>query len=602
MCGIMAYIGDKPAKNIVYNGLKRLEYRGYDSVGIATLGETLKVVKAVGDTSKLNLNLIDSRAKLAIGHTRWATHGEPSKNNAHPHTYGSITLVHNGIIENYETIKKTIKATDLKSQTDSEVLAALIDYYYQKSQDILEATRQALSEVKGTFGIALITKDNPEILIVARRGSPILIGIGNNQYFIASDQSAILDHTNQVIYLEDDQLAEIKPSSIDIYDLKLSVQDIDIKTLDNDSKNLDLGDYQNFLEKEIYEQPEALNNVMRGRVSSDGSIVLGGPNLTQADILNLKQILIIGCGSAYYAGYYGKYVLEKILNIPVSVEHASEFRYRYGAFNKENCLAIFISQSGETADTIASLREAKRRGLKTIGIVNSVGSTIAREVTHGGIYLHAGNESSVASTKAYSSMVVALLMLGGFMSYKQGKDSAICQNIASELLKLPNEIYLSLQLHSKITKLSKQITKFNDCFYLGRGVLYAVAQEGALKLSEVAQVHAQALPIGEIKHGPIALVDNNLLSVILLPEDNLLYNKGLSTLEEVKARNGQVLTISTRPKEPLSDFHLQLSHLGEFRDGLIYNVSLQLLTLELAKNKRLNIDRPRNLAKSVTVE
>ncbi len=602
MCGIMGYIGNKPAKNVIFNGLQRLEYRGYDSAGIATINKDLQVTKAVGETSNLNLDAIDDKAHMGIGHTRWATHGKPTETNAHPHTYGAVTLVHNGIIENYEELRGVIDTSRLQSQTDSEVLAALIDHYFTKSKDLLQATKLALADAKGTLGIAVISKASPEQIVVARRGSPIVIGVGDKQHYVASDPSAIIDHTDKVIYLEDDQIAVVKANSVGLYDLKLNSQDFAVETLENKSESLDKGHFGSFLEKEIHEQPTALENVMRGRVSSDESIVLGGPNLTQEDIAGLKHILIIGCGTAYYAGYYAKYELEKILGIPVSIEHASEFRYRYGAFDSEATLAIFMSQSGETADTLASLREAKRRGMKTMGIINTVGSTIAREVTHGGIYLHAGVESSVASTKAYSSMVAALLMFGGFIAYKQGKDATTTRKIAHELRALPNEISLATEQMPTIEKLAQKLTKYHDWFFLGRETLYPVALEGALKLTEVAYIHAQAFPSGEMKHGPIALIDEKHMSVLLLPEDGLLYKKSLSALEEIKARGGKTLTISTRPKEPLSDFHLEVAHVGEYTDGLIYNVCLQLLTLAIATKKNLNIDRPRNLAKSVTVE
>jgi len=598
----MGYVGNRSAKKVIFGGLQRLEYRGYDSAGIAVIGKDLQTTKVVGETSNLNLDSIDEKAKIGIGHTRWATHGKPTETNAHPHTFGSVTLVHNGIIENYEELKTLIDKSKLKSQTDSEVLAGVIDHYFKKKHDLLEATKQALSEAKGTLGIAVISKDAPGQIIVARRGSPIVIGVGDKQHYVASDPSAIIDHTDKVIYLDDDQIAVVKSDSVELYDLKLNSQDIAVETLEDKAELLDKGEFGSFLEKEIKEQPEALNNVMRGRVSTDGSIVLGGPNLTQEDIASIKSILIIGCGTAFYAGYYAKYKLEEVLGIPVSVEHASEFRYRHGAFDSTSTLAIFMSQSGETADTLASLREAKRRGMKTMGIINTVGSTIAREVTHGGIYLHAGVESSVASTKAYSSMVVALLMLGGFIAYKQGKASSITRKIAGELLELPNEISLTIEQMPTIEKLAHKLLKYHDWFCLGRGDLYPVALEGALKLTEVSYIHAQAFPSGEMKHGPIALIDDKHLSVLLLPEDSLLYKKSLSALEEIKARGGKTLTISTRSKEKLSDFHLQVAHAGEFTDGLIYNVCLQLLTLAIASRKGLNIDRPRNLAKSVTVE
>lgn len=604
MCGIMGYVGNRPAINIIYPGLKRLEYRGYDSVGIALLDgdNSIESAKALGDTDKLDIELLSDKPTLGIGHTRWATHGKPSERNAHPHTFGQITLVHNGIIENYEELKSLIDARQLKSQTDSEVLAGLIDHYLTQEEDVLTAVRVALAQVKGTFGIAVISPKAPGQIITARRGSPIVIGVDDDQYYIASDSTAIVDHTDKVIYLEDDQIAVITADSLDLYDLKLKQQDILIEQLDEANQKLDHEGFDSYLEKEIFEQPTSINNAMRGRVGSDGSIVLGGPNLSPSEITSLKNILIIGCGTSYYAGYYAKYELEEMLGIPVSVEHASEFRYRHGAFDPETTLAIFMSQSGETADTLASLREAKRRHIKTLGIVNAVGSSIAREVDHGGIYLHAGVEASVASTKAYSSMVVALLMLGGHLSYKSGSDARITRDLAHELMTLPKEIESTLTLKTQIDKIAPKLKHYPSWFYLGRGNMYPVALEGALKLTELSYIHAQAFPSGEMKHGPISLVDEGHVSVLLLPEDDLLYKKSLSALEEIKARGGIVLTLSTRPKESGADYHIQLAHAGKYTDGLVYNVALQLLALAVATQKDVNIDRPRNLAKSVTVE
>jgi glucosamine--fructose-6-phosphate aminotransferase (isomerizing) len=602
MCGIMAYVGGRPAKDVIYPGLKRLEYRGYDSAGIALLDDSIITTKALGATDNIDLTSITSTARVGIGHTRWATHGKPSVANAHPHTFGRVTLVHNGIIENYEELKGELDSLKLVSQTDSEVLAGLIDSYFVGKVSLLEATKLALAEVKGTFGIAVISADEPGQIITARRGSPIVVGVGDGQYYIASDSSAIVDHTDKVIYLEDDQIAVVKSDSLGLYDLKLNHQEVRMEKLGKSDQDLGHTGFESFLDKEIHEQPDTIEDVMRGRVGSDGSIKLGGPNLSQAEILRLKHIVIIGCGTAYYAGYYAKYELEQLLGLQVRVEFASEFRYRYGSYDPPSTLAIFMSQSGETADTLASLREAKRRGIKTLGIINTVGSTIAREVDHGGIYLHAGVESSVASTKAYSSMVVALLMLGGVLNYHRGGAEEKTRNLAYELLRLPDEIRATLKLNQQVDKVAGKLGRHHDWFFLGRGNLYPVALEGALKVTEVAYVHAQAFPAGEMKHGPIALVDSRHLSVLLLPEDDLLYKKSLSALEELKARGGKVMTVSTRPKESLSDYHIEIAHSGSSTDGLIYNVCLQLLALAVANQKNVNVDRPRNLAKSVTVE
>ncbi len=602
MCGIMGSVGSRPAKNIVYTGLKRQEYRGYDSAGIAVMDATIRSTKAVGDTSNLDMGSLPEEPTVGIGHTRWATHGKPTTENAHPHTFGNVTLVHNGIVENFEELKKLITVTKLKSQTDSEVLAGVIDHYFKGKTTLQEAVNKALLLVKGTFGLLVISPKAPNQIIAARRGSPVVIGIDEDQYYIASDPNAIVDYTDKVIYLEDDQVAIITSESINIYDLQFNDQDVSVTKLDGIEQQALLGDFGSYLEKEIFEQPIALQNVMRGRVSSDGSIVLGGPSISMAEMELINRIVIIGCGSAYYAGFYAKYKLEEMLGISVNVEHASEFRYRYGAYTPEKTLAIFMSQSGETADTLASLKEAKRRKIKTMGVVNSVGSTLAREVDHGGIYLHAGVETSVASTKAFTSMVTALLMLGGFMANKLGMNATIMRDLAHELLGLEAEIEATLELKPQIDALAKKLSHYHDWFFLGRGELYPVALEGALKISEVAYAHAQAFPTGEMKHGPISLIDKDHLTVMLLPEDELLYEKGISSLQEIKARNGNVCTISTRPKPNGSDYHIQISHLGPFTDGLIMNTCLQLLALGVATEKGVNIDRPRNLAKSVTVE
>lgn len=602
MCGIMGYIGGRSAKNIVYNGLKQQEYRGYDSAGIALLDKELTITKAKGDTSNLAVNTLSDDARLGIGHTRWATHGKPSQHNAHPHHYGDVVLVHNGIIENYEQLKQLIDVKKLRSETDSEILAAVINHFYTKKTSLLNAVQIALAQAKGTFGIIAMSPREPDTLVAARRGSPVIIGVDDAQYYIASDPRALIDHTDRVIYLDDDQVAQISRGGLEVFDLRMQSQEVAISQLDEQDHASALGDFGSYLEKEIYEQPAALQNTMRGRVGNDGSIVLGGPSLTQQELQDMSHIVIVGCGTAYYAGYYAKYRLEEILGIPVSVEHASEFRYRYGAYKPAETLAIFISQSGETADTLASVEEAKRRGMMTMGIVNTVGSSLARAVDHGGIYLHVGVETSVASTKAFTAMVTALLMFGGFTANKLGQNQTIMRSLARELLLLPDEITNTLTLHKQIKKIASELHMHHDWYFLGRSELYPVALEGALKIAELAYVHAQAFPMGEMKHGPISLIDKSHVSVLLLPEDELLYEKGISNLQEIKARSGIICTISTRPKPAGSDYHIQVAHTGQHTDGLIMNVCLQLLALEVALKKDRNIDKPRNLAKSVTVE
>lgn len=604
MCGIMGYIGVRPARDIVFQGLKRLEYRGYDSVGIALMDKEgkLDLIKTTGNTDNIHLDSLSPTDTVGIGHTRWATHGIPSEANAHPHTVGVITLVHNGIIENYDDLKQQFNQTSWQSDTDSEVIAALVDKHYEKTHNFVASVQATIGELKGTFGLAIINTDRPGEVIVARRGSPIVIGVDSDEYYIASDPSAIIDHTDRVVYLEDDQVAVLRTDSLDVFDVKLNHQEVAIEQLAQTDLRSDKQHYESFLEKEIHEQPTVIQNTLRGRVSGDGSIVLGGPQLTLDEMIQLKQIVIIGCGTSYNAGYFAKYKLEEMLGIPVTVEHASEFRYRYGSYDAKHTLAIFLSQSGETADTLASLQEAKRRQMITMGIVNVVGSTLAREVDHGGVYLHAGVETSVASTKAFSATVTALLMFGGFVAQKRGLNSSIMHAVGAELRALPHEIEATLQLKPQVDKIADSLVAHHDWYFLGRNDLFPVALEGALKLMEVSYLHAQALPMGEMKHGPIAMVDDSLVSVILLPEDPLLYDKGLGALSEIKARNGIALTISTRPKPKQSDHHIQIAHTGQYTDGLVMNIVLQLLALEVATKRKLNIDQPRNLAKSVTVE
>ncbi|MEM6998099.1 MAG: glutamine--fructose-6-phosphate transaminase (isomerizing) [Patescibacteria group bacterium] len=603
MCGIMCYIGKRPAKNILYDGLARMEYRGYDSAGIALLDKgTVHKTRAVGDTSNLDLGSLPDSPTMGIGHTRWATHGKPSIPNAHPHTYGDMTLVHNGIIENYEELKNQIDSSKLQSQTDSEVLAGLIDLHYQKEKSLLEAVKQALAHVNGTYGLAVMSKANPDEFVAARSGSPLLIGVGDDESFIASDPQAIALHTDRVIYLKDGQIAHVTASTVDVYDLKLDSQSHSVEDLDTQSQEVSMEGFGSFLEKEISEQPKAIRNTTRGRIGSEDYIHLGGPEISKAQMNSLKEIVIIGCGTAYFAGHYAKSILEPMLDIKISIEHAHEFRYHHGSYSEKNTLAIFMSQSGETADTLAALKEAIRRGMMTMGIINVVGSTIARTVTHGGIYVHAGAEVSVASTKAYSCMVTALLMLGAHIHFNRGGDLATIKQLSSELQALPDEIEAVLAKKSSIKQIAKQISRHKNMFYLGRGGLYSVAAEGALKITEIAYIHAQAFPQSEMKHGPIALIDEDHLSIILMPEDEMLYKKSVSTIEEIKARGGKVLSVSTRPKPDQSDHHIEIDYPGKYTDGLIYNIVLQLLALYVTEDLGNNIDKPRNLAKSVTVE
>jgi len=605
MCGIVGYLGDKSANPILINGLRRLEYRGYDSAGIATADKSgsVKICKKQGKVADLDARCDDNGDKLGIGHTRWATHGEPSEANAHPHQVGAVALVHNGIIENYQDIKQklTNKGYEFSSKTDSEVLAGLIDDKLKSSKTLGEAVRQALREVAGTFGIAVISESEPGAIVVARRGSPLILGIGDDEYFIASDASAIVGHTERVIYLEDDQLAVINTDGYDVVDLDNNAQAVDIHKLDQDQAVAEKEGFDHFLIKEIHEQPQVVADTTRGRLGADGSVRLGGLNISDDKLRNLKHILIVGCGTAYFSGVLGKYLLEKLTGVSVSVEVGSEFRYRDAAIDPKDTIALFMSQSGETADTLASLEEVKRRGIHTLGLVNVVGSSLARAVD-GGIYLHAGPEISVASTKAYSAMVTALLLFGLHVASLKGASRSEIAEVAEALHSLPNEIEHALKLGNEAKEVAQALKNHDHAFYLGRDNLYPVALEGALKLMEVSYIHAQPYPTGEMKHGPIALIDENFLSVVVLPEDELLYAKTISNIEEIKARKGRILSVSSRPRPEQSDYHLVVPKVSTWAEPLIINVALQLFAYHMAVARGTDVDQPRNLAKSVTVE
>ena len=604
MCGIVGYYGKNGARNVIYTGLKQLEYRGYDSAGILVVDkDRLHLSKEVGVVSNVDVNSLPENAGIGIGHTRWATHGGVTKDNAHPHTCGKVSIVHNGIIENYIDLKEKY---DIKtvSDTDSEVLAGLVDHYLAEAgNDLHQAVAKALAECQGTYGILAVAPGvEPDTVIAARSGSPLVIGLGQKgEYVLASDPSAITD-TDRIVFLSDGEIAEIKSGKMQVYDMANKLKDKKAEAVERTGADEGLKGFDTYLHKEIFDQPDALTETMRGRIASDGKITLGGPNLTDEQIKNIDEIIIIGCGTAYYAGLSIKYAMEELLGIPIVVEHASEFRYRHAAFNPERAIAIFMSQSGETADTLAAHSEAVRRGVPTLGIVNSVGSTLARSVTHGGIYLHAGVERSVASTKAYSSMVCALMMFSGFIADKRGLPLSATRKLGQDLLDLPGEIRSTLENFEDIQLIAQKLFKHKNAFILGRDSLYPVALEGSLKIAEVSYIHAQAFPTGEMKHGPIALIDKNHLSIVLMPEDKLLYEKTLSGIQEITARDGKVLTVGSRPPKGLGDWHISVPMTSTNISGLVINCALQQLAYGLAKALGRNIDRPRNLAKSVTVE
>lgn len=607
MCGIVGYVGQREASPILLEGLKRLEYRGYDSAGIATVNSKLELVKEKGKITGLagELKAHPIHGHIGIGHTRWATHGEPNKVNAHPHLAGSIAIVHNGIIENFAELKVALekKGYKFKSQTDSEVIAWLVHDYYKTHKNLLQSVQQAVAKLEGTFGILVLSQDEPEKLIAVRRGSPLLIGVGNGQTLLASDATAIVSHTNKIVYLEDDEIAVCTPNDYHILDLENHTKKRSVQTLEMEEAAIQKGGYKHFLLKEIMEQPRVITDATRGRLDlEEGSAHLGGLNLNVQQLNGFDRILTIGCGSAFYAGLLGKYMIERVARIPVDVEYASEFRYREPVLDRHT-LAMIISQSGETADSLASLTELKRKNIFTLGIINAVGSTIAREVD-GGTYLHAGPEISVASTKAFTAQVVVQLMLGLQIGRSRELGTAEGQQIVNAIATLPELIQKVLDIHKQIEKIAKQVATCSNAFYLGRDLLYPVALEGSLKLKEISYMHAEAYPAGEMKHGAIALVEDNFLTVFLAPK-NSTHAKTVSNLEETKARGGEMVIVATKGDKQLAKYSKNIIYIPdcpEIIQPLVANVALQLLAYYIAVARGTDVDQPRNLAKSVTVE
>lgn len=604
MCGIIGYIGKKPAQPILLNGLQRMEYRGYDSAGVATLENgKLTLLRASGKVAGLQQKISERPRQdhIGIGHTRWATHGEPSEKNAHPHVAGAIALVHNGIIENYKELKEELQKEGRKfdSQTDTEVLAHLIDRAYQTSHDLEASLQQALKEVRGTFGLAVLCKDEPEKLVVARRGSPLQLGIDGDDIYIASDASALVGYAKEVIYLSDDQLAVCSPDGIAVYNLELEPQPVTPEALTLELEAIQKQGYDHFLLKEIMEQPQSVEAVLRGRLQAeDGTSHLGGLNLTDEQIRVIERIVIVGCGTAYYAGVLGKYLIERLTGLPVDVEVASEFRYRDPVLT-QNTVALFISQSGETADTLACVEELKRRGVHTLGLINVIGSTIARAVD-GGIYLHAGPEISVASTKAFTNQVTAQLLFALYVARRRNLSITEGQEVVEALQALPDDIKAVLKQANAIKKIAKQVATYNNMIFLGRDTLFPIALEGALKLKEVSYIHAEAYAAGEVKHGPLALIDKTM-PVVFLVGDGPLAEKSRSNMQEVKARGGKIITITDAAGED-SDWQVVVKTRSVWTSPLVMNVALQLLAYYVAVARGCDVDKPRNLAKSVTVE
>ncbi len=602
MCGIFGYIGVKRAAPILLRGLERLEYRGYDSAGIAVLnGDRVRLYRALGKISVLKAKVPKSlRGTAGIAHTRWATHGEPSVANAHPHAdcKGEIFLVHNGIIENYESLKKILKGHKFSSKTDSEVLVHLIEEFYRG--DLTRAVAEALSKVQGTFGIAVLHKGERKI-VAARNGSPLIIGIRKDGRFIASDPSAIAEHTKRFIALEDGMMAVLTDDGHQILNLKGRRLDVGEERITWDLERIEKQGYAHFMEKEIFEQPETVRNAFRGRIDPSKGVKFGGLNMETAEIRRVSRILLIACGTSWHAALVGKYLIEKLSRVPVEVDYASEFRYRDPVISKGD-LVIVISQSGETADTLAALREARRRGSKVLGISNVVGSTIAREVD-GGIYIHAGPEIGVASTKAFTGQVTCLFLLALRLGLERKTLSrSEFSRLAGELAGLPKKISEALGYADTIKALASEYAKNRNFIYLGRGMNFPVALEGALKLKEISYLHAEGYPAAEMKHGPIALIDEHM-PVVFIACRNGAYEKVLSNMEEVRARKGRILAVTDDDAAAaLADDAIRVPSIDALLSPVLNVIPLQLLAYYIAVERGCDVDQPRNLAKSVTVE
>ena len=608
MCGIVGYVGKGEAQGFLISGLKRLEYRGYDSAGIVTIAEDgeATLIRAKGKIANLEEKLAKNRRtdKIGIGHTRWATHGEPSEENAHPHQAGDIFVVHNGIIENYKELKKTLTEHEFKSETDSEVLAALINSFYKNGKyPLVNAVVQALKLVQGTYGIAVVSRKNPDEIVVARSGSPLVIGIGNDETLIASDASALVGHTKRAIYLNDGEVARITKNSIEVKTLNAEPVSAKVEEIETNLAAIQKGGYEHFLLKEIMEQPSSLKETLRGRVNvKDGTVHLGGPGLSEAELRKIKHLIIVGCGTAYHAGLLAGYYIEQFTpEITIETVIASEYRYR-SAYIPKDSVALIVSQSGETADTLACLREIKKQGIKTIGIVNAIGSTIAREVD-GGTYVHVGPEISVASTKAFTSQAIAMVMFGLTIAQAKGVKPAVLKPYVEEIGKLPAEIGEVLaKVQPEVEKIAKKYAKYEHAIYLGRDTAYPTAMEGALKLKEISYVDANAYAFGELKHGPLALVDDRFFELAFLPKGPL-YDKAISNVQEVLARGGHVIAVTNA-----EDFDMPVENVVKITTDLeifapiLMNLVSQLFAYYMTITKGHNVDQPRNLAKSVTVE
>jgi len=611
MCGIVGYIGYRDAYPIVIKGLHRLEYRGYDSAGVALLDEELKVYKKAGKVSDLEnfVKDIELKGNIGMGHTRWATHGAPSDRNSHPHSSGNrkLTIIHNGIIENYATIKEALLADGhiFKSDTDTEVLIHLIENIQAETGlDLRESVRVALNKVVGAYAIVIMSADEPDLIIAARKGSPLVIGVGKGEYFVASDATPIVEYTKNVVYLNDNEIAYISREDLLIKNIDNTVQTPYIHELDLKLELLEKGGYEHFMLKEIYEQPRSIRDCMRGRIyPKTGKVQLGGIKEYTEKLKNIDRIIIVACGTSWHAGLVGEYLIEEFARVPVEVEYASEFRYRNPIITEKD-LVIAISQSGETADTMAAIELAKERGATIFGICNVVGASIPR-TTDAGVYTHAGPEIGVASTKAFTAQVSVLTLIAFYIAQQRGTitQSKLIEHL-TELNEIPELVEKALKSNEHIQEIAAKFKDSPNCLFLGRGSSFPVALEGALKLKEISYIHAEGYPAAEMKHGPIALIDEEM-PVVFIATKNSSYEKVVSNIQEVKARKGKVIAIVTEGDvdvKEMADYVIEIPQTAEAFVPLVATIPLQLLSYHIAVMRGCNVDQPRNLAKSVTVE
>ncbi|MBW2553642.1 MAG: glutamine--fructose-6-phosphate transaminase (isomerizing) [Deltaproteobacteria bacterium] len=609
MCGIIGYIGEREAPQILLEGLKRLEYRGYDSAGMAVIDDgKIKIKRNEGKLDQLERSLCKDplRGKVGIGHTRWATHGKPSETNAHPHKAGSIVVIHNGIIENYLNLKKSLekKGHTFKSETDTEIIAHLIQNYLFKGNSFEQAVRNALKRIKGSYAIGVICEEEPKKLIAARNESPLVIGLGEQECFMASDIPAFLSHTKKVIFLDDGEMAVLSEKGVKFNNLSGKKISKEVKTIDWSPSMAEKSGFKHFMQKEIFEQPRAFIDTFRGRIAEEkGKIFMEDCNLTSKEVKHFEKIYIVACGTSWHAAIVGKFMIEGLCRIPVEVDLGSEFRYRDPLLNKKTLL-LLISQSGETADTLAALREGLKKKARIISICNVVDSSIVRS-SHGVIYTHAGPEIGVASTKAFTTQLVVLYLLAlhlGKLTRRLSTDKE--KSLIKDLVKLPRQVEKILEEDSTIRTIAHYYMNYRDFLYLGRGINYPIALEGALKLKEISYIHAEGYPAGEMKHGPIALIDEQMPVVVLVPK-GVTFDKIMSNVEEVKARGGKIIAVAPKISKEISskaDIIIKIPENNGYLMPILFTIPLQLLAYHIAEFKGTDVDQPRNLAKSVTVE